>query len=311
MIDFRISKINIINSYIRKGDFKTNRYMVLQKVLDTGSFTKAAEVLGYTQSSVSQMIASLEEELSIKLLKRSRAGVKLTLEGEAIYPFIQRTISQYQSIKEKVNEIKGLDVGTIRIAVYASISCHWMPKLLKGFQQSYPNIQFVLYQGDYGSTQERIKDGTVDFAFVSPNATSDLETILLKEGNLLAILPRNHRLASQNTVDLEDLLREPFILLDDGLYNEQVEVFDSLKLSPNIKYRIQDDYTIMSMVESGLGVSILAELMLYRTNYNIVLKPTNPPISRTIAIGYKDKESLPIASKKFIEYIIENIDKLP
>lgn len=91
-----------------------NRYIVLQKIIELNSFTKAADALGYTQSAISQMVASLEEELSIKLLYRSRVGVKLTNEGESLYPFIERTILQYRAMQEKVNEIKGLDTGIIR-----------------------------------------------------------------------------------------------------------------------------------------------------------------------------------------------------
>ena len=76
-------------------------------------------------------------------------------------------------------------------------------------------------------------------------------------------------------------------------------------------YTIHDDYAIMTMVEAGLGNSILAELILHRTNYRIALRPTDPPIYRTIAIGYKDVHSLPIASKRFIEYLQAHIHELP
>ena len=104
-----------------------NRYIALQKIIEVGSFTKAAEALGYTQSSISQMIASLENELSIKLLTRSRTGVKLTIEGAELYPFIERSIIQYRAMQEKANEIRGLETGIIRVGTISSITCHWMP----------------------------------------------------------------------------------------------------------------------------------------------------------------------------------------
>jgi DNA-binding transcriptional LysR family regulator len=288
-----------------------NRYIALQKIIDLGSFTKAAEALGYTQSSISQMISSLEDELSIKLLNRSRVGVKLTFEGADLYPFIQRTILQYQAMQEKAKEIRGLDTGVIRIGTLASISCHWMPQLIKEFQELYPNVQFVLHQGDYSSIQEWIKVGAVDFGFITPSAVTDLHTITIKEGRMLAVLPENHILASHSTVNLHEIVNEPFILLEEGHFSEPMEAFHACNLEPNIKFRIHDDYAIMTMVEAGLGISILAELVLRRTSYHIVLLPVDPPIIRTIAIGYKDKNSLPIASKYFIEYLISNIDKLP
>lgn len=288
-----------------------NRYIILQKIVELGSFTKAAEELGYTQSSVSQMIASLEKELSMKLLCRSRTGVELTIEGAELYPFIERSILQYRAMQEKANEIKGLETGIIRVGTISSITCHWMPQLIKGFQEHYPKVQFLFHQGDYTSIQEWIKTGAVDFGFITPPAVTELETIMVKDGEMLVVLPHNHRLAGKNCVRLEEIADEPFILLEEGHYSEPIEAFRAAGLKPDIKYTIHDDYAIMTMAEAGLGISILAELVVRRTNYNITCLPADPPIYRKLAIGYKDRNSLPIASKYFIKYLMENTDKLP
>lgn len=288
-----------------------NRYLALQKIIELGSFTKAAEALGYTQSSISQMVASLESELSIKLLTRSRTGVKLTLEGKELYPFIERSILQYQAMLEKANEIKGLETGIIRVGTISSITCHWMPQLIRGFQKIYPNVQFLFHQGDYSSIQEWIKTGAVDFGFMSPNAATDLEVIPIKDGEMLAVLSENHPLADKEPLSLRDLAEEPFILLEEGHYSEPLLAFREAGLTPNIKYTIHDDYAIVTMAEAGLGVSILAELLLRRTNYHVVCRSVDPPIFRTLGIAYKDKSSLPIASKYFIEYLLANADTLP
>lgn len=288
-----------------------NRYIALQKIIETGSFTKAAEALGYTQSSISQMIASLENELSIKLLTRSRTGVKLTIEGAKLYPFIERSIIGYRAMQEKANEIKGLETGIIRVGTITSVTCHWMPQLIKGFQKLYPHVQFVFHQGDYTLIPEWIKTGAVDFGFITPPAAPDLKTIHIKDGEMLAVLSQNHPLANGKSVPIEKLINEPFILLEEGHSSEPVNAFKEAGLEPNIKYTIHDDYAIMTMVEAGLGVSVLAELMLRRTNFNIACLPVEPPIYRSLAIGYKDKDSLPIASKYFIEYLQEHKDELP
>lgn len=288
-----------------------NRYITLQKIVELGSFTKAAEALGYTQSSISQMIASLENELGIKLLTRSRTGVKLTIEGTELYPFIDRCILQYRAMQEKANEIKGLETGIIRVGTISSITCHWMPQLINGFQKLYPQVQFLFHQGDYSSIQEWIKTGAVDFGFITPPAVTNLETIPIKDGEMLAVLSSSHPLAAHSSVGLEEIAEEPFILLEEGHYSEPINAFHAAGLQPNIKYTIHDDYAIMTMVEAGLGISILAELMLRRTNYEIVCLPIDPPIYRKLAIGYKDKNSLPVASKYFIDYLMDNIENLP
>lgn len=288
-----------------------NRYIALQKIIEMGSFSKAAEAMGYSQSAISQMISSLEEEMSIKLVNRFRTGAKLTLEGQELYPHIEKLIYQYYSVWEKRNEIKGLETGTIRMGTLASISAHWLPNLLKEFKEQYPGVEFVIHQGDYTSISEWIKTGAVDFGFVNPKAVTGIETTTLKEGAMLAVVPEDHPLGKKDIIPLDLLAAEPFILLEEGHYYEPLEAFRAIGISPNIRYTLHDDYAIMTMVEAGLGVSILAELVLHRTNYRIKLCATEPKISRTIAIGYKDKASMPIACKKFIELLQSHLNELP
>ncbi|RKI39296.1 LysR family transcriptional regulator [bacterium D16-51] len=288
-----------------------NRYIALQKIIEIGSFTKVADALGYTQSSISQMIASLENELSMKLLTRSRYGVKLTVEGAELYPFIERSIYQYRSMREKANEIKGLETGVIRVGTVSSVTCHWMPQLINGFKREYPNVQFLFHQGDYTLIPEWIASGQIDFGFINPLASTNLKIKTVKNGEMLAVLPKGHPLAGQKSIQLSELADEPYILLEEGHYSEPMEAFETAGITPNIQYTIHDDYAIMMMVEAGLGVSILAELVLRRTNYDIVCLPIDPPITRTLAAGYKDWDSLPIASKYFIDYLMEHKEELP
>jgi len=287
------------------------RYLVLQKIVELHSFSKAAEAMGYTQSAVSQMIASLESELSIKLLNRSRTGVSLTIEGAELFPYIERAIFQYQAAQEKAREIRGLETGVIRMGTLASISAHWMPGLLKEFQASYPGVDFVIHQGDYTSIQEWIKTGAIDFGFVAPAAVTGLETIVMSHGAMLAVLPEQHPLAERTVVPLAELAREPFLLMEEGHYSEPLEAFRSIGAAPDIRYTIHDDYAIMAMVEAGLGVSVLAELILRRTSYRLALRATDPPIVRTLAVGYRDKAALPMASKRFISFMCDRAAQLP
>lgn len=186
-----------------------------------------------------------------------------------------------------------------------------MPQLIKGFQEKYPNVQFLFHQGDYTLIPEWIKSGEIDFGFITPYAKMDLNIKIIKDGEMLAVLPKNHPLAGQKSIRLSDIAKEPFILLEEGQYSEPMAAFEAAGIVPNIKYTIHDDYAIMTMVEAGLGVSILAELMLRRTNFDNVCLLIEPPVSRTLAIAYKSIDNLPIASKYFIEYLMEHKDELP
>lgn len=287
-----------------------NRYLALQKIIDLGSFSKAAEEMGYSQSAASQMIASLEKELGVRLINRSRYRVTLTLEGKKLYPKIEQLIVAYHSVIEESNEIRGLETGSIRMGTVSSVSAHWLPEIIREFQKRYPKVEFVIHQGDYTSIQEWIKNGTVDFGFINPAAAKNIQTEEIKKGEMVAILPENHRLAGEKSLSLEKLAAEPFILLEEGNYSEPLEAFQKAGLRPDIRFTIHDDYSIMAMVEAGLGISMLAELVLQRTNYKIAVCHTDPPVYRTLSVGYKDRNSLTVASRRFIDCLKQQIDRL-
>lgn len=284
-----------------------NRYKALLKIVEVGSYTKAAEILGYTQPALRQMITSLEKETSITFLYRSRYGVRLTPEGERLLPEIQKTIQQYDTLQRLENEIKGLESGIVRIGTISSISCHWLPPIIKQFWEKYPNVQLVLHQGDYNSICEWVQNGIVDFGFVNPSAVKGLEVQILKTGPFVAVLPKNHPLASKQSVSLHELEKEDYLLLEEGNYSEPLEAFHKENLTPNIRLRMHDDYSILSMVEQGLGYSLLAKLVIKKTAYDVSVVPVEKPILRTISLVTKDKRSLSFASKTFMKYILDNI----
>ena len=287
-----------------------HRYIAFLKIAEIGSFTKAAEVLGYTQPAISQLIASLEKELSIKLLTRSRYGISLTPEGERLLPSIQSTVSQYQSLMNLADEIRGLDSGVIRIGTISSISCHWLPIVIKKFWEQHPHIQLIVHQGDYTTIPRWVHDGEVDFGFVSSEAVNLIDKDFIKIGEHRACVPQNHPLAKRNEVTLEELSKEPFILLEEGAFSEVLAAFKMQKLEPDIKMTMHDDYSILSMVEKGLGVTILPELVLKKQNYNIKILSIQPMIYRKIGIISRDRNELSVAAKTFINFLKESKDEL-
>ncbi len=288
-----------------------NRYVAFLKVVKVGSFTKAAEILGYTQPAMSQMIASLENELSIKLLYRSRYGVRLTPEGERLLPSIQSSVAQFQSMQNIASEIRGLDSGVVRIGTISSISCHWLPPVIRQFWEKYPNVQLIVHQGDYTTIPEWVRTGELDFGFVTPDAVEGTDCRFLKTGEHRACLPRYHPLAKRQRVTLEELAKEPFLLLEEGIYSEPLAAFHAAGLEPNIRMTMHDDYSILSMVEQGLGVTILPELVLRKQSYDIVMLPTEPMVTRRISILSRDRNELSIAAKTFIRYLIDHLNDLP
>ena len=282
-----------------------HRYKAFLKVVEVGSFTKAAELLGYTQPALSQLMTSLERELTMKLLYRSRYGIRLTPEGERLYPTIENAVLQYDAMRRSADEISGLETGIVRIGTVSSVSAHWLPQVIRAFWEKYPNVQIVLHQGDYSSIQEWIRTGAVDFGFVNPHAVKGLETMAVKSGQFRAVMPAGHPLAERECVTLEELGREPFLLVESGSYSEVEEAFAAAGTAPNIRLRVHDDYSLLSMVEQGMGVSVLTELVLRKTAYNVSVLPLDPPVIRTLAIVTKDRRTLPLAARVFIDDLMQ------
>ncbi len=280
------------------------RYKAFLKVVEVGSFTKAAELLGYTQPALSQMMTSLERELSMKLLYRSRYGIRLTPEGERLYPSVESAVRQYDAMRRSADEISGLETGVVRIGTVSSVSAHWLPQVIRAFWEKHPNVQIVLHQGDYSSIQEWVRTGAVDFGFVNPQAVKGLETMVVRSGEFRVVVPVGHPLAAKAAVTLEELAGERFLLVEGGAFSEPEEAFAAAEIVPDIKLRVHDDYSVLSMIEQGMGVSILTELVLHKTSYDVVSLPIEPPIIRTLAVVTKDRRTLPLAAKVFIDELM-------
>lgn len=114
------------------------KYETFLKTVDLGSFTKASEVLGYTQSAISHIITGLEDELGVKLLTRGRSGVRLTEEGRSLLPSIRAVCRDNQEVLRQVSELHGLEVGSVRIGTFLSVSVHILPRLIASFSKNTP-----------------------------------------------------------------------------------------------------------------------------------------------------------------------------
>lgn len=284
-------------------DMNIQKYMAFIKTVELGSFTRAAEILNYSQSGISRMIHDLEKEWKVSLLERGRAGVKLTSDGLRLLPYAKNVCVEFEKLQMRVDELNGMQSGLIRIGTFSSVATHWLPNIIKEFQKDYPNIDYELLPGDYKEIEEWILNGRVDLGFLRLPAHPDLDTLFLEQDKLVAVLPENHPLAGCDKFPMQALCEEPFILLEKGAKAEISEIFEKCVLKPLVRFTTWDDYAIMSMVESGLGISILPQLILKRVPYHIVAKELDVPAYRNIGLAVRNKKSVSLAVEKFMGYL--------
>ena len=284
-------------------DTNVQKYMALIKTVEYGSFTKASEVLNYSQSGISRMISDLEKEWNVTLLERNRAGVRLTSDGMRIFEHVQSVCNEFMRLEEVIGQIAEVQSGLIRIGTFSSVATHWLPNVIKEFQKDYPNIDYELLLGDYNEIEEWIRTGRVDIGFLCLPCSKEFETEFLESDRLLVVLPEDHPLASCERFPISALSDNPFILLERSGRSEISEIFERFGVRPSVRFTTWDDYAIMSMVEGGLGISILPELILRRIPYRIVTKELEIPAERRIGIVFRDKQRCSIAVKKFLGYL--------
>ncbi len=164
-------------------------------------------------------------------------------------------------------------------------------------------MDYELLLGDYTEIEEWILEGRVDCGFLRLPAHPDLETIFLEQDRLLVILPESHPLANCKLFPVSALCDDPFMLLEKGAKAEISKIFERCGLTPQVHFTTWDDYAIMSMVESGLGIRILPELILKRIPYHIVAKELEVPAYRSIGLALRDKKSASLAVKRFLDYL--------
>lgn len=283
-----------------------SRYGIFCRVVEQGSFTRAAAVCGYSQSAVSQNVKALEQETGVTLLRRQKDGVQLTQDGAEFYPYIQAVFQAEQALERKRQETMGLQNSVIRIGTFTSVSRNLLPPKMKAFKERYPQVRFVLRQGEYTSIPQWIRQGDIDFGFVNQDAVEGLETKLLYEDHMLAVLPQGHPLEHEERLSLRQLSREPLILLDEGEHSVLLDAFRQAGLTPNLAYEVYDDYSILSMVRQGLGISVLYEKVVAGFEQGLSLRPILEAPRRRVALSWLSWETMPYAARRFAEFLVHD-----
>lgn len=276
---------------------------VFLTVAETGSFRKAAEMLGYTQAGISYIVKTMEEEIGLNLFIRDHNGVHLSEEGRAILPQMKQLEIDLYQFRQSINELKGLEQGSVRVQIFDSISIHWIPGILRRFQDDYPGIRVELItEEDSRKAEQMVYNGEVDCGFFLTNVTTNLETFPLKEDRLLAILAPDHPLANSTVFPIEELGAYPYISMKYDNHTGIKDIFRHYNAVPQTVYCLDNDYAAMAMVNKGLGYCIFPELLLRNVPYELCTLEFSEPQKRMISIGTRTMDTASKACRKFIEY---------
>lgn len=242
---------------------ETSRCKAFIAAAETGSFSKAAELLSYTPSGVSQLVTALEADLGFALLRRTNKGVTVTSDGELLLPAIRELLNQEERIYQIAADTKGLLIGSVTIASYSSIATHWLPTVISRFQADYPQIKINLLEGIRQEVNKWLDDKTADIAFTSYKEPFPYDWIPLTEDPMMAVLPPDHPYAGADSYPIELCRSEKLILPGFGHDDDAIALSLSHHFSIGIQWvYLASDLIVLLMSLTYIPLSRIAYSLL-------------------------------------------------
>ena len=285
---------------------------ILMTAADLGSFTKASEVVGYTQSGLTHMMDALEREIGFPLLQRNHNGIQLTEQGMQLMPAIREFLQANANLENQIRVIAQQKTEVIRIAAYASIAMQWMPEILYRFRRICPEVNVDLRMVDHALEPfELLESGQTDVIFASRQNYSCCDWIPLYHEKMYAILPRDYPLAGRKAFPLEEYAGQEFIMPYGKFDNDVRAALDPVGVKLNAKPSRVDDETVIRMVGKGLGVSMMTELMIRGRTDDVVCVPVEPAAIRELGMGTHVKKKETDSIRKLKECVLDFVRELP
>jgi len=280
------------------------RLKVLDEVARRGSFSAAADALDYTQSAISQQIATLEQEAGMTLLQRHPRGVSLTAAGQTLVGHAEGILARLESAEVALGAIAGLRGGRLRMASFPTAGATLMPLAIATFRARHPDIELTLAEGEPEQIAPRLRAGELDlallFEFGDSAGADELTRVELLEDPLYLALPREHRLATKRKLRLEDLRGEAWVQTSSAspCARHVVRSCHAAGFEPNVAFESDDYQTVQGLVAAGVGVALIPELALnpvVRQDIAIRALSPQPPVRQVVAATPTGARLLPAA----------------
>ena len=279
------------------------KYEAFLTVAQTHSFKEAAARMGYTQAGISYLVGTLERELGLPLFVRDYGDTRLTADGRDLYPFIQSAHAAEHQLETRVSELKHLEGGLVRVASFTSTAIQWFPHIAKAFLARYPLIDLkLLCIDDEQELADAVWTGEADCGFCVAPLRYDFDAIPLRHDPLLVVVSPDNPKAHQRFFSANDLASEPYIqLMSNGRPSEMEALFKANGVVPSVRFTVDSDYAVMSMVGANLGFSVLPDLILREPPFPLVTMRAKAEAAREISIVVRSRENASAATNAFLD----------
>lgn len=287
----------------------TKKLEALVVSVELGSFTRAAEQLGYTQSGLTHMMNSLEKDIGFTVLVRGRSGVQLTPAGQRIFPLVRDCLAGSAALEREISLINSHKEDSVRVAAYESIARHWLPEVIQQFRREHPDVTVDIQMGSVDEVYRWVLEDRVDMCFASRQDYNTLAWTPLRDDELLAILPPDYP-DGDDAFPIEFFNGQEFLMPSMGFDKDILRVLNEHGVAPLIRTTQVSDSAVISMVEHGLGVSVLSRLVLRGRQNSVRALPLLPQAFRELGIAARPRKELRPIVRKFITQSRDVIEKM-
>lgn len=288
------------------------KYKVINAVCETGNFTKAAEKLNYSQSAVSQAVRNFEKELGITLFERSKKGVKPLTEVLPIIESIQKIHDEEEKMKEYVKAINNAESGVIRIAYLGDRIENSFLELFRTFGEKYPKIRCEISKKAPCDVERDLENRLLDFAFSFTSDVKGYEFIPYGEEELLIFLPKGHRLASRETVSIQELKNENILVTSEDVALDIERIQEGIELrNQDSQFYFSEGSVALKFVEQGRGICVLPNAFANIGKYGleVEVKSFEKKYYRTWGMYYPKSKNLTNVTRKFLNHVFDTYKK--
>ncbi len=279
---------------------------VFTDLAETESFTKAAQINSVTQSAVSQQISSLERHFKSILIERSKKKFRLTREGQVLYEYSKQIIQTYDALQNRIQEIKDIVSGTIRVSTIYSIGLHDLPPYLKQFLKQFPTVNVHVEYRRANQVYDDVLGNVVDIGLVAyPQKELRLEVIPLREDPMVLICHPQHPFAKAKQIKLKQIAGQKFVGFEPDIPTRRAidKVFKDHGVSLMPVMEFDNIETVKRAVEIDAGISIVPHNTITQEIQKqtlVEIKIEDAEFFRPLAVIYKKSKVLSPAMKQFI-----------
>ena len=282
---------------------------VFLKVVETGSFKRTADILGYTQAGISYIINAMEKEFGLTLFHREYGGVRLTSEGRQLLHLIRQIADWEHYLEQAINDIRDLKTGTVRVCTFNSVYIHWLPGIIRKFRDLYPNIDVEIVSCEADRDIEKMISGReVDCGFMPDIPYAGIDYFPLMEESLMVAVSLDHPMAKEKKFPLSEMGNYPYIMFSFDKPDFNDLIFRG-GIKPQTAFTVDNDYAAMAMVSQGLGMCIFPQILLNDMPFPIRCLELDPPLRRNINIATHSMDTCTRATREFIRCTREWIEE--